>query len=80
MTVRNVKGYIDIVNIEFSISFQQNVHVILPFGVMALTGFLAGLLCFTLPETRNLPTQEVAGPTETQVAPADPGTELAQKA
>lgn len=43
---------------------QQRVHKLLPFGIMGLNALIAGLLCMTLPETRDQPTLEVMETTD----------------
>ncbi|XP_020605192.1 organic cation transporter protein-like [Orbicella faveolata] len=40
------------------IVYSQRVHPLLPFGIMGLNALIAGVLCMTLPETRNQPTLE----------------------
>jgi len=40
------------------ILFQQRIHPILPYGIMALNALLAGIACVFLPETRFKQTLE----------------------
>lgn len=40
------------------ILFQQRIHPILPYGIMALNALLAGIACVFLRETRFKPTLE----------------------
>lgn len=40
------------------IVYSRRVHPLLPFGIMGLNALIAGVLCMTLPETRNQPTLE----------------------
>ncbi|PFX15269.1 organic cation transporter protein-like isoform X1 [Stylophora pistillata] len=46
------------------IVYSQRVHKLLPFGIMGLNALIAGILCMTLPETRDQPTMEVMETTE----------------
>lgn len=46
------------------IVYSQRVHELLPFGIMGLNALIAGILCMTLPETRDQPTMEVMETTE----------------
>ncbi|RMX49474.1 hypothetical protein pdam_00017632 [Pocillopora damicornis] len=46
------------------IVYSQRVHKLLPFGIMGLNALIAGLLCMTLPETRDQPTLEVMETTD----------------
>ncbi|KAK3714238.1 hypothetical protein QZH41_018390, partial [Actinostola sp. cb2023] len=35
------------------------IHVLLPYSIFAISAFIAGVLCLTLPETMNAPTKEI---------------------
>ena len=37
---------------------QNRIHVLLPYAVMGGTALVAGSLCITLPETKDMPTSE----------------------
>ena len=37
---------------------QNRVHRLLPFAIMGINALVAGILCMTLPETKNQPTLE----------------------
>lgn len=45
---------------------QKRVHPLLPFGIMGINALIAGLLCMTLPETRNQPILETFEKTDTK--------------
>lgn len=52
---------------------QNHVHLLLPYSVMGGVSFIAAGLCMTLPETNNLPLEEVLQEFETETDKA--GTE-----
>ena len=40
---------------------QTRIHPLIPYGIMGVAAFIAGLLCLTLPETKDEPTAETIG-------------------
>ena len=46
-------------SVVYNYSFQNRIHVLLPYAVFGLSSLIAGSLCTILPETKGVPTAEL---------------------